>query len=72
VENCKAQRYRFSFTAEQYVLMPLSEESKSEPKSYNLGALISEEKWVQSVEFGERFVTINHGEGAELSVRYLT
>lgn len=48
--------------------MPLSEESKAEPKSYNLGTPINDEKWVESVEFGERFVTINHGEGAELSV----
>ncbi|KAI6189771.1 hypothetical protein M3Y97_00044600 [Aphelenchoides bicaudatus] len=72
VENCKAQRYRFSFTAEQFVLMPTNEDSKNEPNSYNLGTLISNEKWVQSVELGERFVIINHGEGSELSLHVKT
>lgn len=65
MENCKSQRYRFSFTAEQYVLLP---ESSEEPKTYNLGTYIDEEKWVKSIEIGERFVDIVHGEGAELSV----
>lgn len=66
MDNCKAQRYRFSFTAEQYVLMPV--DKKEEPKTYNLGTFIEDEKWVQSVGLGDRFIDIVHGEGAELSV----
>jgi hypothetical protein len=43
-------------------------ESKEEPTTYNLGTFMDEEKWVRSIEIGERFVDIIHGEGAELSV----
>lgn len=70
MENCKSQRYRFSFTAEQYILVPIENGggSKEEPKTYNLGTFIESEKWVRSVELGERFIDIVHGEGAELSV----
>lgn len=49
-------------------MMPVREE----PKTYNLGTLINEEKWVGSIEIGERFVDIIHGEGAELSVGWLS
>jgi hypothetical protein len=51
--------------------MPTEGIIKEEPKTFNLGTFINDEKWVNSVELGDRFVNIIHGEGAELSVSFM-
>jgi hypothetical protein len=67
VQSCKAQRYRFSFIAEQFILMP-TVSGEEETRSYNLGNFTQHEKWVQAIEVGDRNVNIVHAEGTELSV----
>ncbi len=52
-------------------MTPLEGGSNDEPKTFNLGTFVEEEKWVRSIELGDRFIDIIHGEGAELSVKMI-
>ncbi|KAI6199923.1 Transmembrane protein 26 family-containing protein [Aphelenchoides besseyi] len=71
VDNCKAQRYRFSIEAEQYVLLSNDMEN-NENHFFHLGNLTADEPYIRAVELGEREVNIIHAEGAELSLNIQT
>jgi hypothetical protein len=73
VEDCKAQRYRATFNAEQFVLRGGGgggdgKGPTDELANFDLGSLVREEPWVGAVRIGEREVVIEHAEGIALAV----
>jgi len=75
VDDCKAQRYRTTFNVEQFVLKNggnLGEESQIEELiNFDLGTLVNDETWVNSIKIGDREAIMEHAEGAALTVNSL-
>uniref|UniRef100_A0A1I8AX12 Uncharacterized protein n=1 Tax=Meloidogyne hapla TaxID=6305 RepID=A0A1I8AX12_MELHA len=71
VDDCKAQRYRTTFNVEQFVLKNGGnggEESQIEELiNFDLGTLVNDEPWVNSIKIGDREAIMENGEGAALT-----
>ncbi|CAK5096306.1 unnamed protein product [Meloidogyne enterolobii] len=76
VDDCKAQRYRTTFNVEQFVLKNggnLGEESQIEELiNFDLGTLVNDETWVNSIKIGDREAIMEHAEGAALTLTIRT
>uniref|UniRef100_A0A915LF54 Uncharacterized protein n=2 Tax=Meloidogyne incognita group TaxID=654580 RepID=A0A915LF54_MELJA len=76
VDDCKAQRYRTTFNVEQFVLKNggnLGEEPQIEELiNFDLGTLVNDETWVNSIKIGDREAIVEHAEGAALTLTIRT
>uniref|UniRef100_A0A915DTV8 Uncharacterized protein n=1 Tax=Ditylenchus dipsaci TaxID=166011 RepID=A0A915DTV8_9BILA len=70
VQDCKAQKYTSTFNAEQFVLRSDDEDIVN----YELGSTLLEDAWVAAIDVdsNNRFIKIEHAEGAQLTLGITT
>ncbi|KAI1712319.1 type I membrane glycoproteins cell-cell fusogen domain-containing protein [Ditylenchus destructor] len=68
VNDCKSQKYTSTFNAEQFVLRS----DDDDIMSFDLGASILDDAWVAGIEIEDRYVKIEHAEGAALILAITT